>query len=80
MAIGPLSRITFRVAFMENVMFKKIAFGAVASLASVAAFADVPAGVTTAITSAGTDAGTVGAAVLVVLVGIVAFKWLKKAL
>ena len=61
-------------------MFKKIAVGVVASLASVAAFADVPAGVTTAITTAGTDAGTVGAAVLVVLVGIVAFKWLKKAL
>lgn len=50
------------------------------SFFGIAANAAVPADVTTAITGAGTDAATVGAAVLVVLVGIVAFKWLRKAL
>jgi hypothetical protein len=34
----------------------------------------------TPITSAGTDAATVGAAVLAVLVGIAAFKWIRRAL
>lgn len=45
----------------------------------VAAHAEVPAAVTTAITTAGTDAGVIGAAVLVVLVGIAAFKWMRRA-
>ena len=45
-----------------------------------AAFAAVPADVTTAITDAGTDAATIGGAVLVVIVGIAAFKWLRRAL
>jgi len=52
---------------------------ALSSFAGVT-LADVPAGVTTAITTAGTDAATVGAAVLVVIVGIHAFKWLRKTL
>lgn len=60
-------------------MFKRIAIGAALAL-PVAAFAAVPADVTTAITGAGTDAAVVGAAVLVVLVGIAAFKWLRRAL
>lgn len=47
---------------------------------SAAAFAEVPASVTGAITEAGTDASTVGAAVLVVIVGIFAFKLLRRAL
>lgn len=53
-----------------------------ASLAVIggAAQAAVPESVTTAITTAGTDAATVGAAVLVVIVGIAAFKFLRKAL
>jgi hypothetical protein len=34
----------------------------------------------TAVTGAGTDAASVGAAVLVVLIGIAAFKWIRKAL
>lgn len=38
------------------------------------------AGVTSALTDAGTAAGVVGAAVLVVLVGIKAFKFIKSAL
>lgn len=42
--------------------------------------AAVDAGVTTAITTAGTDGATIGSAVLVVLVGIAAFKYLRKAL
>jgi len=33
----------------------------------------------TAITAAGTAAGTIGAAVLVMLVGIRAYKWVRKA-
>lgn len=60
-------------------MFKRIAIGSALAL-PVAAFAAVPADVTTAITGAGTDAAVVGAAVLVVLVGIAAFKWLRRAL
>lgn len=44
------------------------------------ASAAVDAGVTSAISTAGTDAATVGAAVLVVIVGIYAFKLLRKSL
>ena len=43
-------------------------------------FAAVPADVTTAITGAATDVATVGAAVIVVMVGIKVWKWLKQAL
>lgn len=50
------------------------------SLAPVAAFAEVPAGITTAISTAGTDSVVVAAAVLVVIVGIFAIKLLRKAL
>jgi hypothetical protein len=50
------------------------------SLLAGASQAAVDAGVTTALTTAGTDAATVGAAVLVVIVGIFAFKILRKAL
>lgn len=60
-------------------MFKRIAIGAGLAL-PLSAFAAVPADVTSSITTAGTDAAVVGAAVLVVLVGIAAFKWLRKAL
>lgn len=49
-------------------------------LAPVAAFAAVPADITTAISTAGTDSVTVAAAVLVVIVGIFAIKLLRKAL
>lgn len=44
------------------------------------AMAAVPAAVTDALSAAGTDAATLGAAVLVVIVAIVAFKYLRKAL
>lgn len=52
---------------------------ALAAFSPVLAFAEVPAGVLTAITTAGTDAAIMGAAVLVVLIGIWAFKLLRKA-
>lgn len=42
--------------------------------------AAVPADVTTAIETAGTDAATIGGAVLVVIVGIAAFKYMRRAL
>lgn len=54
--------------------------GYLATLASFGAQAAVAEAVTTAITGAGTDAATVGAAVLVVIVGIKAFKWVRRAL
>jgi hypothetical protein len=43
-------------------------------------YAEVPAGVSTAITGAGADAAVVGGLVLVVIVGIMAFKWIRKAM
>lgn len=55
------------------------AVGLVAASMS-SAYAALDVGVTTAISGAGTDASTMGAAVLVVLVGIAAFKYLRKAL
>jgi len=42
--------------------------------------AAVPAGVTTAIETAGTDATTIGGAVLIVMVGIAAFKYMRRAM
>ena len=49
-------------------------------LAPVAAFAAVPADVTTSITTAGTDSVSVAGAVLAVIVGIFAIKLMRKAL
>jgi len=60
-------------------MFKKLALS-LASFSPVLAFAAVPAGVTTAITDAGVDSATVGGLVLVVLVGIAAFKYMRRAM
>lgn len=42
--------------------------------------AAVDAAITTALTAAGADGATVATAVLVVLVGIVAFKYIRRAL
>lgn len=61
--------------FGAKVSAATAAFGLMAS-----AHAAVPAAVNTAITDAGTDASTIGGAVLVVIVGIFAFKWLRKVL
>lgn len=55
-----------------------ITAGSVAVVGSASAAVD--AAVTTAISGAGTDGATIGAAILVVLVGIIAFKYLRKAL
>lgn len=41
------------------------------------ALAAVPVAVTDAITGAGTDAGVIGAAVLVVVVGLLAYKYMR---
>lgn len=51
-----------------------------AAAASTAAMADVPTEATAAITEAGSDAAVIGAAVLVVIVGIAAFKYMRRAL
>jgi len=56
------------------------AVGTVLTVVGGTAHAAVPADVTTAITTAATDVATVGAAVIVVMVGIKVWKWLKQAL
>ncbi len=50
------------------------------ALAAQQAMADVPTAVSTAITDAGTDAATIGGLVLVVIVGIAAFKYMRRAM
>lgn len=64
----------------NSIVNKPVAAVAVFLLGSGVANATVDPAVTTAISSAGTDAGTVGSAALVVLVGIMSFKWIRKAL
>ncbi|QIE91151.1 major capsid protein [Pseudomonas nitroreducens] len=49
-------------------------------LAVQQAHADVPAPVSAAITAAGEDAATIGGLVLVVIVGIAAFKYMRRAM
>lgn len=61
-------------------MFKLLSIVSFLALSIGSANAAVDAAVTTALTTAGTDAATVGAAVLVVLVGIAAFKYIRRAL
>lgn len=58
---------------------RKLGVAALAAF-SASAFAEVPAGVTSAITTAGTDGATVAAAVIVAIVGIWAFKLIRKGL
>lgn len=53
---------------------------AVLGASSLQAFAAVPASVTTGITEAVTDAGTIGAAILGVVIAIVGFNWLRRAI
>jgi len=50
------------------------------SLSPVAAFAAVPAGVTSAIETAGTDGVTIAGAVLVAIIAMFAFKLMRKGL
>lgn len=56
-----------------------VAVGVLGLALSTNASAAVPAGVTTAITEAATDVATVGAAVVLVIIGIKVFKWLQRA-
>lgn len=66
---------------MKTIFKNRIGQIVIFSVASIgSAMAAVPATVSTALTDAGADAATVGAAVLVVIVGIYAFKLLRKAL
>lgn len=61
-----------------NAVRSLIASGAL--VAAGAANAAVDAAVTTKITEAAADVATIGAAVLVVMVGIKVFKWVRGAL
>ncbi|MBI3145639.1 MAG: phage coat protein [Pseudogulbenkiania sp.] len=63
----------------KSIKLKIAAAGASTLALAGSAMAAVPATVTTALTDAGTDAATVSAAVLVVIVGIAAFKFLRRA-
>ena len=61
-------------------LLKKIGVGAAVVVASTApAFAALDAALTTKLTETGTDAAALGAAVLVVIVGIAAFKYMRRA-
>lgn len=51
---------------------------AAASLATTA-YAEVPAAATAKLTAAGTDTETIGTAVFVILIGIAAFKYMRRA-
>jgi hypothetical protein len=64
---------------MKKIFASVAALSGMAFAGSASAAIDT-AGVTTALTDAGTAAGTVGAAVLVVVVGIKAFKYIKSAM
>jgi hypothetical protein len=63
-----------------SIVKKSAAVVSVLVLASGVANAAVDVAVTTAITSSGTDSATIGSAVLVVLVGIASFKYMRRAL
>lgn len=60
--------------------FNKYALALVgaAALTPFAAFAAVPASVTTGITDAVTDVGTIGAAIMGVVIVIAAFSWMRR--
>jgi len=58
----------------------KALFAVGSTVVAGSAFAAVPTEVTTAITAAGTDAAVIGGAVLVVIVGIAAFKYMRRAM
>lgn len=58
----------------------KALFVVAATTVAGSAFAAVPAAVTEAIETAGTDAGVIGGAVLIVLISIAAFKFMRRAM
>ena len=49
-----------------------------AGLVSVQAYAAVPVAVSTAITDAGADAATVAGAAFVAILGLLAFRWMRR--
>jgi hypothetical protein len=51
-----------------------------ASIVSFSAFAAVPEAVSTAISTSQTDVSTVAGAVLLIVLAIMTFKWLRRAL
>ncbi|MFQ2741214.1 major capsid protein [Aeromonas caviae] len=64
----------------KSILFmKRAAAGLVASAATAPAFADVPAAVTTKLEEGGADIGTLGAAVMVVIIGIAVWKYMRRA-
>lgn len=64
---------------MKKVLGGVVGFSTLAAVTSANAAMDTAA-ITSALTDAGTAAGVVGAAVLVVIVGIKAFKFIRGAL
>ena len=65
-----------RLSFKAKLALLFAPLAAIPSIASAA----IPADVTTAITGAGTDVATLGAAVIVVMVGIKVWKWIQRVL
>ena len=63
---------------MLNAKQKRQALAAGLSVVSFTAAAEVPAGVFTAITTAVTDVGLIGAAILIVVVAVASWNWLRK--
>ena len=63
----------------KNILALKLAAVGVLSAVAGSASAALPEAVTTKLTEAGTDAAVLGGAVLLVIVGIAAFKLMRKA-
>lgn len=61
-------------------MFKKIGYVLLGLTASLSAFAQVPAGVTSAISTATTDVTSVGGTILGVMIAIAVIMWIRKVL
>lgn len=59
-------------------MLKKVLVGSSLSGLSGLALAEVPAGVTAGITEAVADVGVIGAAVMLVVIAIAGYRWIKK--
>lgn len=61
-------------------LLKKLGVGVAASVASIGyAVADVDPAVTTKLTESGADAATIGGSILVLIIGIAAFKYMRRA-
>ncbi|MDC7832370.1 major capsid protein [Pseudomonas benzopyrenica] len=59
----------------------QVLFGALVTASGIGmAMAELPAEATSATTTAKTDANTLGGIVLAILIGIAAYKWIRKAL